>query len=60
MGVQTHARNIEGRMLDVNGDVMELEAPNTVGIIGDYDIIEIDTLLAASGTPTLDMAGTGL
>ena len=47
-------------MLDVNGDVMELEAPNTVGITGDYDIIEMDTLLAASGTPTLDMSGMGL
>jgi len=58
--VQTHAIDISGRMLDINGDEMELEAPNTVGITGDYDIIEMDTLLAASGTPTLDMSGMGL
>lgn len=57
LGVQTHAIDIDGKLEDVDGNEMQLEAPNQVGQVGQYDIIELDTLLLASGTESLDMTG---
>jgi len=58
INVQRNARELNGQIVDINGNVMEAnDLPNRVGVPGEYDILEIGTLLKAAGVDTLDADG---
>ena len=56
--IQRNARELNGQLVDYNGNAMEANAfPNVVGVPKEYDYIEIGTLLQAAGVSTLDADG---
>jgi hypothetical protein len=55
LGIQANAKTLNGKLVNMKNEAMDLQPPNQVGVVGQYDIIELGVLLQAAGTDTLDM-----
>ena len=49
VNIQKTGTDLPGALLDSNGDIMELNDPETVGVVGESDVIKIGTFLQAAG-----------
>jgi len=51
---KANSQTLRGRLLDQDGNEMQIPPDNTVGKIGFPDIMNISLLLQAAGIPSLD------
>jgi len=58
LGIQKNGRDIGGDLYNSTGQIMNLTGVNHVGVIGQYDILEISALLEAAGITSLDQPWT--
>jgi len=54
LDIQRNGQQLNGKLLDIEGNEMELESPNQIGQEGDLDIVELGVLLKAANATPLD------
>ncbi|KAF2069904.1 hypothetical protein CYY_008775 [Polysphondylium violaceum] len=58
LGIQYNANELSGILLDQDDKLIEdIESPNVVGVVGEYDILTLEMILKAAGIDTLDQEG---
>ncbi|KAK5578685.1 hypothetical protein RB653_008358 [Dictyostelium firmibasis] len=57
LGIQYNAIQLEGQLLDSDGNPMSLPPPNIVGVKGSPDIMSLQGILTAAGVESLDSEG---
>jgi hypothetical protein len=54
-GVQKNAAQLQGVLFDYTGNEMHPPPPNVIGVMNQFDILQVGVLLEAAGLPSLDV-----